>query len=885
MNDSRKLWRGLALPLTAAFGVSALAACGTDDATNGDDLRRNDQYIAALQGFGSCDELDDYLTDLAAEAFAESYAYDYYGMGRGGVDLAAGGDFEMEDGAPTAAPGGDANADDGGGESAGAPTDFTTTNTQEEGIDEPDLVKTNGQHTFVLNGQMLHVLDTFPVEDTHEIATLTLEGWGENMFLVGDKVVTFRSISTGEYSYGWDDDFGGGVPEPDFDREDSDSSAGSGGVPEPGFDGEDSDPSEDFGDEEPSEDGPGVPEPAPEPGDDAPRDDDDSDSDAPLPSPEPRPEPIADPLDDGEWFQGTRVTVIDVADPSAPTIERRFDIEGSYTSARLVDGIVYLVANASPDNGVASYALYDELYSLDLPELDYDASEGQRLVARTLAYNAARPIIADWVASGGREALLPDLRTTDGRGELFDCTDLMHPEARSGFSVLSVIGFDPTSDADPSGAGVLADGWQVYGSATALYIAQDSRWWTWFDRDAAYAETQIHRFLLADGNPGYTASGSVPGWLLNQFSMSEHNGDLRVATTDSTNWGWGGGDGVDVAISEPVVVGEMEPSGSSTGSAGGAPSAGGSSDGAEPEEGAGAAPESDGAAPEDGAGAPPEGDRKQNITRLAPEEEGDANNVFVLRQDGRSLDIISGIRGIAPTEQIYAVRFKGDMGYVVTFRQTDPLYTIDLSDPEAPTVEGELHIPGFSTYLHPFGEGYLIGVGRDGDEFGNISDLQLQLFDVRDPSNPTRTHQEVLSTDSEGGWGWSSSEAEHDHRAFTFYAAQNLLAIPVTLESSNWEDGAYSHFSGIIVFRVSAENGFEEVGRVSHSILPYDRYCTSGVEDAELEIACESWEFPWWVNMRRSGFIDDYLLAYSDQGVTASAIADLDEILSVVAYE
>ena len=474
----------------------------------------------------------------------------------------------MEDGAPP--PPRRAGADEGGGESAGAPTDFTTTNTQEEGIDEPDLVKTNGQHTFVLNGQMLHVLDTFPVEDTHEIATLTLEGWGENMFLVGDKVVTFRSISTGEYSYGWDDDFGGGVPEPDFDREGSDSTDGFGGVPEPGFDGEDSDSSEDFGDEEPAEDGPGVPEPAPERRRRAARRQRQRRA-APLAGAAPRAHRRS--ARRRRVVPGTRVTVIDVADPSAPTIERRFDIEGSYTSARLVDGIVYLVANASPDNGVASYALYDELYSLDLPELDYDASEGQRLVARTLAYNAARPIIADWVASGGREALCP-ISATDGRAELFDCTDLMHPEARSGFSVLSVIGFDPTSDADPSGAGVLADGWQVYGSATALYIAQDSRWWTWFDRDAAYAETQIHRFLLADGNPGYTASGSVPGWLLNQFSMSEHNGDLRVATTDSTNWGWGGGDGVDVAISEPVMVDAVEPSGSA-GSAGGAPSAGG----------------------------------------------------------------------------------------------------------------------------------------------------------------------------------------------------------------------------------------------------------------------------------------------------------------------
>lgn len=866
MKTQRKLWRGLALPLSAVIGMS-LAACGTDDSSDGGDgeLRRNDQYVAALQGFGSCEEMDDYLTDLAAEAFAEAYAYDYYGMGRGGVDMMAeGGDMAMDDAnsAPTAG-----GAEESAGDSDGAPTDFTTTNTQEEGIDEPDLVKTNGQHTFVINGQNLHILDTFPVEETHEVAVLALEGWGENMFLVGDKIVTFRGITTGEYRY--EEDYFGGREEPGFD----------GG--EPDF-GDSAGSEDDFGDgdDEPGFDGPGEPDvPTPEP--DAPGDEpgeapDEEPSEEPpggFDEPAPRPEPAADPLDDGEWFEGTRVTVIDVSDPTNPNIERRFDVEGYYTNARLVDGKVYLVTNSELFDYQNSYELEEQLYDLDLPELDYDASEGQRIVARALAYNAARPLIADWIATNGRDALMPDLRTADGRTELFDCTDLMHPEARSGFSVLGVIGFDPSLDSAPNGAGVIADGWQVYGSATSLYIAQDSRWWTWFDRGEAYAETQIHRFLLADGDPGYTASGAVPGWLLNQFSMSEHEGHLRVATTDSTNWGWGGGGGGDIAISvEPGTVDVAEPPTTSDATE---PSAGGSS--------SGSSAGSEGAAPE-GASGEDRGAEKQNITRLSPEEEGDANNVFVLRQNGGSLDIISGVRGIAPTEQIFAVRFQGDMGYVVTFRQTDPLYTIDLSDPTAPSVEGELHIPGFSTYLHPFGEGYLIGVGRDGDEFGNISDLQLQLFDVRDPANPTRTHQEIIRSDESEGWSWSFSEAEHDHRAFTFYAAQNLLAIPVTLESSGWEDGAYSHFSGIIVFRVSAENGFEEVGRVSHSILPYDRYCTTMVGDEEQDWACENWEFPWWVNMRRSGFIDDYLLAYSDQGVTASAISDLDGILSTVAF-
>lgn len=803
---------------TAAGCLLLVSACGTDPVEEPNDLRRSDQYAAALTGFASCDDLDSYLADVTTEMFAESAIYDY---GYTTVDVASPGRAGGEDtagdlSAPTA---------EGGGANGGAdgPTDFTTTNVQEVGIDEPDMTKTNGQYTYVLQGGTLHVLDSFPVEDTHEVATLAIGGYTDSMFLVGDTVVTFHGLATGEYHY---DDRGGMEP----------------GRPEP------------------------MPAPEPMPDDEGGAGDE-GDSDAPFPGEGPITEP--DPLDDGTYFEGVRVTIVDVSTPDEPTITRRFDVEGQFTTARLVDGTVYLVHNSQPwymDTG----DLEDALMALDLPTVDYDASDEDRLAARDAVYAAARPLIADWIASGGRDAMLPDLRTEDGRTELFNCTDLMRPEARAGLAVLGVVGFEPTADAAPRGAGVIADGWQVYGSSTSMYIAQDSRWWSWFDRDQAYAETQIHRFLLGDGAPSYAASGSVPGWTLNQFSMSEYDGFLRVATTDQTNWGWGTDD-IAIGVGDAVVGGgTTEPSTTTEGSA----SSGGS------------------AGSEDGEGAPPQQggeqdspDEKQNITRIADESEGDANNIFVLEQSGRSLEIVSGIRGIAPTERIYAVRFLGERGFVVTFRQTDPLYTIDLSDPRNPVIEGELHIPGFSTYLHPFGDDYLIGVGRDGTDDGRITDFQIQMFDVSDPTNPTRIHQEVLSAGSEDGWGWSYSEAEHDHRAFTFYASQNLLAVPVTLEdySGDWDSESYSHFSGIIVYRVSAEDGFVEVGRVSHSFMPFDRYCL-GLEGAP-EGDCAEWTFPWYVNMRRSTFIDDYLLAISDQGVTASAISDLDEILATVGFE
>jgi uncharacterized secreted protein with C-terminal beta-propeller domain len=771
-NQKFKTWLYRGTLVAAAIGASACA--GDEEPT--DDLRRSDQYIASLQSFSSCEALDDYLVDVTAEQVAQSYVDGWgYDVRDGGVD------FAQDDtvAAPTA---------EGGGETNG-PTDFTTTNVQEAGVDEPDLLKTNGQHTYVLTGQTLRVLDSFPVEETHEVATVDLEGYGDNMFLVGDRIVVMRGIYTGQYY-----DTGGdrGEPEPDVELPDA--------PVEPG-----------------------------EPG-----------------------EPVVDPLDDGTYFEGTRVTVIDVSEPTAPSIERRFDIQGNYTTARLVDGIVYLVTNTQADYSNTE-SLYQAFYDLDLPELSYDASEAERDAARARVYAAALPLVEQWVDNGGRDGLLPDVRTADGRSELFACTDIMRPNARAGVSILGVTAFDPANSGELFGSGVMANGWQVYGSANALYVAQDSRWWSWFNRENAYAQTQIHRFSLNGGDPIYTASGSVDGWILNQFSMSEHEDYLRVATTDQTSWGWGGGGvavGGDVAVADG---GSTEPS--TTVDVDAPPEVPAETDGS---------------------------DEKQNIVRIAPEEEGDANNVFVLQQNGNSLDVVSGIRGIAPTERIYSVRFVGDTGYVVTFRQTDPLYVIDFSDPTAPIIDGELHIPGFSTYLHPFGDGYLIGVGRDGDEEGRVGDFQVQLFDVRDPANPTRIHQTVLETGASDGWGWSNSEAEHDHRAFTFYESRNLLAIPITLENYDGE-GAYRFFSGAIVFEVSAENGFVEQGRVSHSHMPYDEYC-GGSSDVEEGSDCAEWGFPWYINMRRTSFIDDYLLAFSESGTTVSEIGAIDEVVAEVRY-
>ncbi|MDX1449294.1 MAG: beta-propeller domain-containing protein, partial [Acidimicrobiia bacterium] len=136
------------------------------------------------------------------------------------------------------------------------------------------------------------------------------------------------------------------------------------------------------------------------------------------------------------------------------------------------------------------------------------------------------------------------------------------------------------------------------------------------------------------------------------------------------------------------------------------------------------------------------------------------SRVTVLRPSGDLLNTIGMVDGLGLTERIFAVRFMGDVGYVVTFRQTDPLYVVDLSSPTAPAVVGELKIPGYSAYLHPVADGRLLGVGQDADEEGRVLGTQISLFDVSNPANPQRIDQVTL----EGGW----SQAEGNHLAFTF---------------------------------------------------------------------------------------------------------------------
>lgn len=220
--------------------------------------------------------------------------------------------------------------------------------------------------------------------------------------------------------------------------------------------------------------------------------------------------------------------------------------------------------------------------------------------------------------------------------------------------------------------------------------------------------------------------------------------------------------------------------------------------------------------------------------------------VSILAQgDDGNLVRVGAVEKIAPGEDIRAVRFDDDRGYVVTFKKTDPLFVIDLYQPAHPAILGELKIPGFSTYLHRLDPKHLLSIGFDANDHGNFAYFDgviLQLFDVENPTDPKLLHKEKIGTRG------SSSEAATDHLAFNYFAEKGLLAIPMTIceGGGDGRNGDVLAFSGLLVYDVNLERGFTKLGGVDHG--------THGAN-------CGTW----WSNansaVKRSIFLDD--LVYS----------------------
>jgi hypothetical protein len=477
----------------------------------------------------------------------------------------------------------------------------------------------------------------------------------------------------------------------------------------------------------------------------------------------------------GYAHEGIRLVLVDLS--GGPEVIGTMDPDGAYVDARQVGSTVRMVVRSGPRIDW-TYPQWSPMSGVEgeLPRHEADALAANRELLE-------RSTIEDW---------LPRFVATDEAGErsdglLVECENVSHPQEYSGASMLTVVTLDLTGEMKPQGSvTVVADGQTVYGTGESLYIADDHRGSPMpFDPTAlrpflvANPATEIHKFDVSEpGSPQYVASGRVDGWLLNQYSLSEHDGHLRVATTT-----------------------------------------------------------------DQGTGAVPSGG-------VAPSESG----VSVLAQRGDRLVEVGSVGGLGKGERIFAVRFLGPVGYVVTFRQVDPLYTLDLSDPESPRVVGELKIPGYSAYLHPVGDDRLLGVGQNADERGMTLGAQVSLFDVGDAAEPTRLDTFAIP----GGW----SDAEHDPHAFLYWPEDGLVVIPVWAQPAFGEPGAVPELgpiaAGALVLRLEGDR-LTELGTLSHLR-----------SDASIDYEHDP-------SIRRSLVVGETLWTVSSAGALASDIGDLDE--------
>ena len=214
--------------------------------------------------------------------------------------------------------------------------------------------------------------------------------------------------------------------------------------------------------------------------------------------------------------------------------------------------------------------------------------------------------------------------------------------------------------------------------------------------------------------------------------------------------------------------------------------------------------------------------------------------VSTLKEAGKVLLPLGRVGGIGEGEQIRGVRFLGDEGYVVTFKQTDPLFTIDLSKPNEPRVAGELKLLGYSAYLHPVGDGLLLGIGQDATDQGAQLGAQLSLFDVSDLAHPQRLAERRIGSSS-------SSQAEYDHHAFLYWPPTKLAVLPVDIF-----DGG-KQFSGAIGFHVGGSK-IDEIGRIAHDGAGGQGYTPA---------------------IRRSLVVGKRLFTISDFGAKSSALSSL----------
>ena len=664
-----------------------LAASGADCIWPWQTPDDNKPRLTTLRGFDSAEELRQFLADQA-----NARVNTYRGGGGGGLWF-----FDM---VPLpAAPTSNSSMDTTGAPESGGggQTSYSTTNIQEAGVDESDIVKNDDQTIYWLRGSTIHVVKAIPADGMSELATITLDAPGNAMYLRGHQLV---GLST-NWNYTAYSDWSGG------------SSSGSvgGGATEPG-----SPPT--------------------------------STNDEPV-----KAASILPP--GGPWFDGseTIVTVLDVSNPASPATQATLKFEGQLADSRLIDNHLYLVLITTPRLPVDPTPLAIDGMTLDqwLPAYQIDAG-GQTQTGSTTSWQS-----------------------------------FYRPDAGDGYGITTVVTIDLNN---PSGqfasTAITADAGVIYASTQALYVTDVNYDWSLY---TSRTDTMIHKLAFTENGADYVASGLVPGRPLNQYSLGENEGYLRIATTvDNFDFFDGGG--------------------SST------------------------------------------------------------NAVYVLGVSGTDLNVVGKVEDLGIGEQIYAARFLGPRGFLVTFKRIDPLFTMDLSDPTNPRVVGQLKVPGYSDHIQLLDENHLLTIGKDAQEAGDwgawVQGVKLSIVDVSDMANPQETKTAII-----GGRG-TNSEANYNPKAFNYFPDKGALAFPIELYSSGTTGPEYGQheFTGLLVYSVSADSGFQELGRIST------------VPETVPNNGCY-WGY---YGSSRGVFIGDNVYAVSDLGVESAAIATASSVVDTVDF-
>ncbi len=451
----------------------------------------------------------------------------------------------------------------------------------------------------------------------------------------------------------------------------------------------------------------------------------------------------------------TRILVYDISNRAEPKLARQIDLSGSLMAARRIGRAVHTVV-ADADSPTAAYSTWPAgLQTCGTREAIVRAK-----FAQLKAENERKIVANTW---------FPTIREKGVEKSM--CGGLMRTAFSDGQAFTTVVSFDLGDDATPATTATLQSRpGAVFASGNALYLSvvhnksgAGQRWYSFYP--SVNEASEIHKFRIGEkpSDTRYAGSGVVPGHVLNQFSMDEWYGYLRIATTRGR-------------VPDPRV---------------------------------------------------------ESVVSILAEGEGG------------NLVRVGAIDHIAPGEDIRAVRFDDDRGYVVTFKKTDPLFVMDLYDPARPRILGELKIPGYSTYIHRIDPDHLLSIGFDADDKGSFAYFDgviLQLFDVRNPTEPKLIHKEKIGTRG------SSSEAATNHLAFNYLGDRGLLAFPMTIceGGGDGRNGNELTFSGLLVYNVSVAEGFKRLGGIDHG--------TKGAN-------CNTW----WSNansiVKRSIFLDE--LVYS----------------------